>query len=202
MLYLDQVDHTPHLIIASFFSPFTIKSNQANSHVENSSDHTKKDLAYNSICKRINDASLNNKKHETVRARLPSTYSYATSNQFCFQNSKETSEAHYRIVPSNLGNIGLQNAVNASKSLPEKTWVGYLGNAIKDMGEDDRADMGNSLKTSFNTIAVDLKDEEFGGHYQHFCKQVISKGFILKSAYYENRFYGNVFIISPMMNHI
>jgi hypothetical protein len=106
------------------------------------------------------------------------------------------------IVPSNIGNIGLQNAINSAPSLlPPVTWVGLLGiytDAYLAASSQIAASTSSSSKSAAHSVTTDqtasaawklsiqarlaadeykchpvfVADDEFDGHYNQFCKQV------------------------------
>jgi trehalose-6-phosphate synthase len=87
-------------------------------------------------------------------------------------------DAEWTVEPAHKGNGGLRNAVWAAHengSLQDRTWVGTLG-IPTDLLEDtpQRTDIEDKLGTEFDSLVVFVKDSDFDGHYDHYCKQVCS----------------------------
>ncbi|KAJ3053207.1 hypothetical protein HK097_004803 [Rhizophlyctis rosea] len=84
----------------------------------------------------------------------------------------------WKIEPSALGNIGLQNAVASMKNvMRERLWVGTLGESMDNWDEITRARVEARLRMENDSVPVFVSDDEFDGHYNKFCKQILWKPF-------------------------
>ncbi|KAJ3039306.1 hypothetical protein HDV00_012298 [Rhizophlyctis rosea] len=84
----------------------------------------------------------------------------------------------WKIEPSALGNIGLQNAVASMKNvMRERLWVGSLGESTDSWDEITRARIEARLRMEHDSVPVFVTDDEFDGHYNKFCKQILWKPF-------------------------
>ncbi|KAL7749007.1 Trehalose-6-P synthase/phosphatase complex subunit [Sorochytrium milnesiophthora] len=99
-------------------------------------------------------------------------------------------ETKLRIVPSTLGNVGLQNAVN---SMPRDElnclWIGSMGPGYDDLYAQSnsaqsppnspsftpsmKAEVDAELLAKHHAVNVELTDAEIHGHYHDFCKQIL-----------------------------
>ncbi|KAE8132498.1 glycosyltransferase family 20-domain-containing protein [Aspergillus pseudotamarii] len=78
------------------------------------------------------------------------------------------------------GNGGMRNAVNAAERagiLSDKMWVGTLGMPTDSLKDETRARIGETLEDNYNSLTVFVGDEEFEGHYSHFCRAVLWPAF-------------------------
>lgn len=78
------------------------------------------------------------------------------------------------------GNGGLRNAVNAAEEiglLPDKMWVGTLGMPTDSLKDATRASIAETLEDEFESLTVFVGDDEFEGHYSHFCRAVLWPAF-------------------------
>lgn len=105
---------------------------------------------------------------------LPYTLNLKKATSFY---DKETKLNSPLLIPSTLGNIGLQNAINSDPHV-NQFWVGLLGIAtdcvdqIDPLWKDKVIEQGRALKCG----PVLVSDMEFEGHYDIFCKQVNKSG--------------------------
>ncbi|RKO97805.1 hypothetical protein CXG81DRAFT_13846, partial [Caulochytrium protostelioides] len=88
----------------------------------------------------------------------------------------ETAPQTWRIEPLRLGNIGLQNAVNAVRHrVGQRLWVGSLGTSTAGLASNVCDRIAKKLQRDFSCVPVYLADDEMDGHYNQFCKQVLWK---------------------------
>ncbi|KAB8076217.1 glycosyltransferase family 20-domain-containing protein [Aspergillus leporis] len=78
------------------------------------------------------------------------------------------------------GNGGLRNAVNAAERagiLSDKMWVGTLGMPTDSLKDETRARIAETLEDDYESLTVFVGDDEFEGHYSHFCRAVLWPAF-------------------------
>lgn len=81
------------------------------------------------------------------------------------------------IEPYDQGNGGLKNAISAALDahvIENRTWVGTLGIPTDQLSETTRAEIDVKLREDNDSLVVFCKDEDFEGHYAHYCKEVSS----------------------------
>ncbi|KAJ5534707.1 hypothetical protein N7527_000961 [Penicillium freii] len=86
------------------------------------------------------------------------------------------SNADWVVKAAEQGHGGLQNAIHAaekSNSLKDKTWVGTLGMPTDSLTDPTRADIADTLQDVYDSLTVFVSDNEFEGHYTHFCRAVL-----------------------------
>jgi len=85
--------------------------------------------------------------------------------------------ADWTVEPADQGNGGLRNAVHAAErngELHDKIWVGTLGFATDALeGTQRKEDIEDRLATEYDSLTVFCKDDDFNGHYTHYCKQIL-----------------------------
>ncbi|KAE8149368.1 glycosyltransferase family 20-domain-containing protein [Aspergillus avenaceus] len=78
------------------------------------------------------------------------------------------------------GNGGLRNAVHAAEKtgiLSDKMWVGTLGMPTDSLKDETRARIAETLEDDYESLTVFVGDDEFEGHYSHFCRSVLWPAF-------------------------
>ncbi|KAK4077311.1 CAZyme family GT20 [Purpureocillium lilacinum] len=111
----------------------------------------------------------------------------------------------WTVVDAGQGNRGLRNAAEAAVrdgKVDHCTWIGTLGLPTEMMdGTQQKQDIEDTLATEHDMLAVFCRDNDFDGHYTHFCKQILWPVFHYqipdgpKSRAYEDhswRYYVNV----------
>ncbi|ORZ06105.1 glycosyltransferase family 20-domain-containing protein [Lobosporangium transversale] len=89
-------------------------------------------------------------------------------------SAKVFADAKWTVEPAYSGNIGLHNAVNSIQDqLSKRIWIGTLGMATDSLTDRTRGDIRTELALNHNSIPVFVHDQDFEGHYHHFCKQVL-----------------------------
>lgn len=89
----------------------------------------------------------------------------------------QLSHAKWSVVPTDKGNGGLRNAVQAavrSGRADDKMWVGTLGiptDALENTPQ--KQDIENKLAMEYDSIIIFCKDSDFNGHYTHYSKQIL-----------------------------
>ncbi len=82
----------------------------------------------------------------------------------------------WTVVPGDQGNGGLKNAVQAAVeagSLQDKTWVGTLGMPTDALEDTQKSDIEDKLENEFDSLTVFVDDNDFDGHYSHYCKTIL-----------------------------
>ncbi|KAF9888326.1 hypothetical protein FE257_008759 [Aspergillus nanangensis] len=90
------------------------------------------------------------------------------------------SDVDWVVKAAEQGNGALRNAVNAAEEagiFPEKIWVGTLGMPTDSLKDETRASIAETLEDEFESLTVFVRDEEFEGHYTHFCRAVLWPAF-------------------------
>lgn len=89
----------------------------------------------------------------------------------------QISRAKWSIVPTDKGNGGLRNAVQAavrSGKADDIIWVGTLGiptDALE--GTHQKQVIEDKLAMEYHSIIIFCKDSDFNGHYTHYSKQIL-----------------------------
>ncbi|KAA8647395.1 hypothetical protein EYZ11_001630 [Aspergillus tanneri] len=86
------------------------------------------------------------------------------------------SDVGWTVKAAEQGNGGLRNAVNAAEEvgvLSDKMWVGTLGMPTDSLKDETRVNISETLEDSYQSITVYVGDNEFEGHYSHFCHTVL-----------------------------
>lgn len=74
------------------------------------------------------------------------------------------------------GHGGLQNAIHAAENagvLENKMWVGTLGMPTDSLSTPTRDLIDETLRADHESLIVFVGDNEFEGHYTHFCRSVL-----------------------------
>lgn len=83
--------------------------------------------------------------------------------------------ATWFIEPFDQGNGGLRNAVSAalgSGVIENRTWVGTLGMPTDGLDDSMKSEIESKLRDDYDSQVVYCKDDDFNGHYAHYCKEV------------------------------
>ncbi|KAJ5959865.1 uncharacterized protein N7479_007015 [Penicillium vulpinum] len=86
------------------------------------------------------------------------------------------SNADWVVKAAEQGHGGLQNAIHAAEKsglLEDKTWVGTLGMPTDSLVDSTRTDIAETLQDMYDSLTVFVSDNEFEGHYTHFCRAVL-----------------------------
>ncbi|KGO76520.1 Trehalose-phosphatase [Penicillium italicum] len=86
------------------------------------------------------------------------------------------SNAEWVVKAAEQGHGGLQNAIHAAEKsslLKDKIWVGTLGMPTDSLTDPTRADIAETLQDVYDSLTVFVSDNEFEGHYTHFCRTVL-----------------------------
>ncbi|KAI3177573.1 CAZyme family GT20 [Penicillium roqueforti] len=86
------------------------------------------------------------------------------------------SNAEWVVKAAEQGHGGLQNAIHAAENsslLKNKTWVGTLGMPTDSLADSTRTDIAETLQDVYDSLTVFVSDNEFEGHYTHFCRAVL-----------------------------
>ncbi|KAJ5514636.1 tppC [Penicillium fimorum] len=86
------------------------------------------------------------------------------------------SDADWVIKAAEQGHGGLQNAIHAAEKsslLKDKMWVGTLGMPTDSLTDPTRMDIAETLQDVYDSLTVFVSDNEFEGHYTHFCRGVL-----------------------------
>ncbi|KAI9017165.1 glycosyltransferase family 20-domain-containing protein [Gaertneriomyces semiglobifer] len=137
-------------LIASLFSPYTI----------------------------VVDASLPSSSDTLQRRRSVGATEFKRQRRQSDSRGLRPDPLWWHVEPSNLGNIGLQNAVKASVGrIGKPIWFGMLGVSTKEWSDTTKSNVDRKMLEEYGCVPVFVTDEELEGHYNQFCKQVLWKPF-------------------------
>ncbi|KAL0087598.1 glycosyltransferase family 20 protein [Phycomyces blakesleeanus] len=86
----------------------------------------------------------------------------------------DLANAEWTVRPLSTGNIGLQNAIQATRHRIDKLlWVGTLAMSTDSLSADQRQEITKTLMDDHNCCPVMPTDAEIEGHYDRYCKQVL-----------------------------
>ncbi|KAI9020225.1 glycosyltransferase family 20-domain-containing protein [Phycomyces nitens] len=89
-------------------------------------------------------------------------------------DSADLANAEWTVRPLSTGNIGLQNAIQATRHRIDKLlWVGTLAISTDQLSANQRQDITSTLMNDHNCCPVMPTDSEIEGHYDRYCKQVL-----------------------------
>ncbi|KAG0158957.1 hypothetical protein PDIDSM_6477 [Penicillium digitatum] len=86
------------------------------------------------------------------------------------------SDTDWVVKAAEQGHGGLQNAIHAaerSSLLKDRIWVGTLGMPTDSLTDLTRTDIAVTLQDAYDSLTVFVSDNEFDGHYTHFCRTVL-----------------------------
>jgi trehalose-6-phosphate synthase len=176
------------ILIASLFLPTTVAVDDP----QRSESGRRLSHSHKQTSSRIKRDTIKEKSNSTVATAPPSRYhfrSVSDPNRLPYsptiapqprqgdplqspQPAPPKTSASWRFETSNLGNIGLQNAVNSmSGVVKECLWIGQLGVSTKELSKTALADIQTRLLADYNSVPVFVTDQEREGHYTQFCKQ-------------------------------
>ena len=91
-------------------------------------------------------------------------------------HERHFSQSNFTVEQALLGNGGLRNAIKAASDageLKEKTWVGTLGMPTESLGPHLQTTMAEKLEHDYESLTVFVNDNDFDGHYSHYCKTIL-----------------------------
>ena len=102
----------------------------------------------------------------------------ALGNGRCRDPSHERkfSQDNFSVEPGQLSNGGLTNAIKAASDdgvLKEKTWVGTLGMPTDALNQQLKTSIAEKLQHDYESLTVFVDDNDFNGHYLHYCKIIL-----------------------------
>ena len=115
-------------------------------------------------------------------------------------HERNFSQSNFTVEQAMLGNGGLRNAVQAAADsgyLKEKTWVGTIGMPTDALTEHVKRSISEKLENDFDSLTVYVGDNDFDGHYSHYCKTILWPHFHYqipdspKSKAYEDHSFGH-----------
>ncbi|OQE77756.1 hypothetical protein PENNAL_c0058G08469 [Penicillium nalgiovense] len=96
--------------------------------------------------------------------------------KYCSSARVSLSNADWVVKAAEQGHGGLQNAIHAAEKsslLKDKIWVGTLGMPTDSLTDSTRTDIAETLQDVYDSLTVFVSDNEFEGHYTHFCRAVL-----------------------------
>lgn len=90
------------------------------------------------------------------------------------------SAVDWAVKAAEQGHGGLLNAIHAAEEagvLQSKMWVGTLGMPTDSLAELVRNVIDETLRDDYDSLTVFVSDNEFEGHYAHFCRSVLWPAF-------------------------
>lgn len=119
-------------------------------------------------------------RHNAVITEANSSIALSQSGQRHKTNFHERQFSHanskYAFEPSVFCNGGLVSAIDAVSGtgiLEDKTWVGTIGIPTDALEEHLRSDIAEKLENDFESLPVFVDDNDFDGHYEHYCKTIL-----------------------------
>ena len=91
-------------------------------------------------------------------------------------HERHFSQSNFTVEQALLGNGGLQNAIKAASDaglLEEKTWVGTLGMPTESLEPHLQITIAERLEHDYESLTVFVNDNDFDGHYSHYCKTIL-----------------------------
>ena len=85
-------------------------------------------------------------------------------------------ENNFTVEQAIHGNGGLYNAIEAASDaslLAEKTWVGTIGMPTDALDANVKSNIAETLEHDHESLAVFVDDNDFDGHYSHYCKTIL-----------------------------
>lgn len=86
------------------------------------------------------------------------------------------SESQWSVVAARKGNDGLVEAIRSAANVGYfnyTMWVGTLGANIDRLEYSDRTAIELKLEDDYEALVVLVCDQDFEGHYKHFCKAIL-----------------------------
>lgn len=86
------------------------------------------------------------------------------------------SDVDWVVKAAEQGNGGLRNAIDAAVEaglIPDPVWVGTLGMPTDSLKDETRAHIAEKLEDQFASLTVFVRDAEFVGHYNQFCRTIL-----------------------------
>lgn len=84
--------------------------------------------------------------------------------------------ADWTIESAEQGNMGLRNAVRSAAdagTIGDVVWVGTLGMPTDALSEETKQSIAETLENEYDSLTVYTADNDFDGHYSHFCKTIL-----------------------------
>ncbi|GAO50684.1 hypothetical protein G7K_4806-t1 [Saitoella complicata NRRL Y-17804] len=106
----------------------------------------------------------------------PFTHQMRRRRQSSVDETTLFATANWTVEPSDLGNGGLKNAIRAGEEegkLSNRVWVGTLGMPTDALQEETKKSVEVLMQKNQGCLPVWVKDSDFEGTYDHFCKQII-----------------------------
>ena len=91
-------------------------------------------------------------------------------------HERHFSQSNFTVEQAQLGNGGLRNAIKAAADsgfLKEKTWVGTLGMPTDALQPHVKTSIAEKLEHDYDSLTVYVDDNDFDGHYSHYCKTIL-----------------------------
>jgi trehalose-phosphatase len=120
--------------------------------------------------------------HNTRRERTASLL-WRAQNEYrarehirAMSHERRFSQSKFTVEQAIIGNGGLRNAIKAASDagvLKEKTWVGTLGMPTESLEPHLQTRIAEKLECEYESLTVFVNDNDFDGHYSHFCKTIL-----------------------------
>jgi trehalose-phosphatase len=91
-------------------------------------------------------------------------------------HERRFSLSNFTVEQAQIGNGGLRNAIKAASDagvLKEKTWVGTLGMPTESLEPHLQTSIAEKLEHDYESLTVFVNDNDFDGHYSHYCKTIL-----------------------------
>jgi trehalose 6-phosphate synthase complex regulatory subunit len=112
-------------------------------------------------------------RHASVAWRATKTTRERSRNS---SNERKFTEENYTVRPARRGNGGLWQVIDTvtdAELLTDKTWVGTLGMNTDALDDHLMSVISERLEDDYESLVVNVKDSDFDGLYEHFCKTIL-----------------------------
>ncbi|KAL1635695.1 Trehalose-6-P synthase/phosphatase complex subunit [Diplodia intermedia] len=90
--------------------------------------------------------------------------------------SRQRWSSDWTVEPAVQGNGGLANAVRAAittGTMEDVFWVGTVGFPTDALNDGKKDEIHEKLESEYDALAVWVDDNDFDGHYAHYCKTIL-----------------------------
>ena len=91
-------------------------------------------------------------------------------------HERHFSQSNFTVEQAPIGNGGLRNAIKAASDagvLKEKLWVGTLAMPTDSLEPHLQTIIAEKLEHDYESLTVYVNDNNFDGHYSHYCKTIL-----------------------------
>ncbi|KAF2142196.1 glycosyltransferase family 20 protein [Aplosporella prunicola CBS 121167] len=114
--------------------------------------------------------------HHQRRPSRRSPKRMSVSSNRSSSSSRQQWGSEWTVEPAVQGNGGLANAVRAAigaGKLQDVYWVGTVGFPTDALDDGKKHEIHEKLESEFDALTVFVNDNDFDGHYTHYCKTIL-----------------------------